>query len=634
MSNQQILKRRRQSGIAVMMTALFLLILIPIVGLAIDGGLAFIVRSRLASAVDSAALAAGRGLSSGATQTAAEASGTTAATNFLFANFPPGYLNTTYPGNTSNNYNVTATFVPSTSGTLQITVTATVNSPTYFIRWLGVNSIPVTAIGQATRPNLVVVLVLDKSSSMGTRNSSVGTMPTSINYSTASSCEAMVYNANAFTQNFSPFDTIAEISFDATVDIDYAPSTNYKASGSAGVAAAIANIQCGSNTNTTGALAQAAAVLNAVNQPAALNHIVLFTDGVANGVNAAFPVRTSASLGGHVDYRMGPGPPICTGCTTTQTNNNITACQSGGPLGPTNSVPMMCNMTTCATSGTTITGVITQVSGYDVDGGTMNMFPAFSSTYPYTTSITGGADANPAIPTGCSTTTYPNYSTAGVVQTMVANIPALDRFNNSTSSPWGSTTWDGIIEQVNPSTAPSGIAITPGNLATKNLTGLWSAYPTVGTGTAIPGSSPGNKFPSGPFSGYFRPDLPNTIGVVSMNTAVNEAIQIRTNAAAGTNPATFAHPTNKYTVSIDAVYLQGNGGDPVDPYFLQYLTNQQNLTVPSCIYTATSSSYVTTYTTNPHFISTQAQGAYASTGATSQLASAFSQIAASLLRIN
>jgi hypothetical protein len=114
---------------------------------------------------------------------------------------------------------------------------------------------------------------------------------------------------------------------------------------------------------------------------------------------------------------------------------------------------------------------------------------------------------------------------------------------------------------------------------------------------------------------------------------VNEAIAIRTNAAAGTNPTGFANPTSQYQVTIDAIYLQGNAGDPVDPYFLQYLSNQQNLTVPSCIYTATSYPYSITYTTNPYFSSTQKQGAFGSTGSTSQLASVFSQVAASLLRV-
>ncbi len=615
---------------AVIVTAIALTFLIPLVGLAIDGGLAFVVRARLGSALDSAALAAGRGLTSGTTQSESETNGTTAATNFMLANFPPGYLNTNYPGTASTNYGVTATFTPNSVGTLGITVTATVNSPTYFMRWVGVNSIAIKATGQATRPNLVIVLVLDKSSSMGNRNSAVGTMPSTINYATASSCEAMVYNANAFTQDFSAFDTVAEISFDATVTIDYAPSTNYKASGPSGVSNAIANISCGSNTNTTGALAQAAAVINYVNQPAALNHIVLFTDGVANGVNASFPVRTSASLSGQLDYRMSPGLPI-TGSGSSSANNTACADTTGSSL---------CNMTTCATSGTTVQGVVTQVSGFGriapftspIMDGNMNMYAAFNQPYPFTGSTSGG-DASPAVPAGCTSGSYSNFNNAGAVQMNLAYIPSTDRFGNSTSSPWSDSTWDGIIEQVNYNTAPSGTPITPGNSNQKNLTGLWSSYPTIGANTAIGSASPSNKFPSGPFSGNFRIDLPNTIGIVSMNTAVNEAIAIRTNAAAGTNPSGFSNPSSKYTVMIDAIYLQGNGGDPVDPYFLQYLTNQANLTVPSCIYTASSYPYTTTYTANPHYNSAQLQGAYASTASTTELASAFSQIAASLLRI-
>jgi len=626
MLTQKSSKSGRERGMATVITAISLLALVPMVGLSVDGGLAFIVRARLGSALDSAALAAGRGLTSGTTQSQAQASGTTAATNFLLANFPPGYLNTNYPGNSGNNYGVTSTFTPNPVGTLSITVTATVNSPTYFMRWIGVNTLPISATGQATRPNLVIVLVLDKSSSMGNRDSAVGTMPATINYTTASSCEAMVYNANAFTQNFSPFDTVAEISFDATAHIDYAPSTNYKSSGATGVSHAIAGISCGSNTNTTGALAQAAAVINAVNQPAALNHIVLFTDGVANGINANFPVRTAASLNGQVDYRMGPGLPICTGCTSGQITANNTACADS-------SGQSLCDMTTCATGGTTIQGVVTQVSGFAVTGGNMNMYPAFDQPFPYTTTTSGSGDATPAAPAGCTSGSYSNLNNAGAVQMDLAYIPATDRFGNSTSSPWGTTTWDGVIEQVNSHTAPSGTPITPGNSATKNLTGLWSSYTTTGTGTALPGYSPSNRFPSGPFTGDFRIDLPNTVGITSMNTAVNEATAIRTNAAAGTNPAGFANPTTKYTVAIDAIYLQGNAGDPVDPLFLQYLTNQAYLTVPSSIYTATTYPYTITYTANPNYSASQIQGAYASTASTTELASAFSQIAASLLRV-
>ncbi|MGD1097990.1 MAG: vWA domain-containing protein [Bryobacteraceae bacterium] len=649
MPTHQKIRTGRERGMAVMITAIALTFLVPMVGLAIDGGVAFIVKSRLGSALDSAALAAGRGVISGSTQSAAAASGTTTADDFFTANFPVGYLNTSPASQTacgssgesncsnvptgdyeSCSTNVCATFAPNSAGYLAITVTATVNSPTYFMRWIGVNSVAVSGTGQTTRPNLAIVLLLDKSSSMGTRDSAVGTMPASINYSTASSCEAMIYNSYQFTQNFSPFDTVAEVSFNGTVSLDYPPSSNFKASGASGVENAIANIQCGSNTNTTGALAMAASVLNYINQPQAVNHIVIFTDGVANAVNSSsFALRTSALVpSSNNDYRMGPGPANNTNLsssTTPTAAHNTTNCANG--------TPTLCDMGTCVTSGTTIQGAMTQAAGFSTSGGTMYLLQAFSTNYPYT-GTTGSGDASPSVPAGC-TGTYADYTTAGAVQATIAYIPTTDRFGNSTSG-----LWNNIVEQVNSNTAPSGTPITPGNSATKNLTGLWSSYASVGTNTAIPsGGTPSNYFPSSgsynpsSFQGQFRPDLPNTIGIVSMNTAYNQAKAIQSNASAGTNPSGYSNPTAKYSVTIDAIYLQGNGGDPVDPYFLQYLSNQANLQVPSCIYTASSYPYTPTYTSNPNYVSTQPSGTYVSVSSTSQLSAAFSQIAASLLRV-
>jgi hypothetical protein len=67
---------------------------------------------------------------------------------------------------------------------------------------------------------------------------------------------------------------------------------------------------------------------------------------------------------------------------------------------------------------------------------------------------------------------------------------------------------------------------------------------------------------------------------VSLNTAYNEAKAIQSNASSGTNPGGFANPAAKFSVTIDAIYLQGNGQDPIEPYFLQYLSNQISLQVP------------------------------------------------------
>ena len=631
---------RREKGMAVIVTAITLLMLIPMMGLAVDGGMAFIVKARLGTALDAAALASGRGLLTGTSQSDAAANATTAAQEFYSGNFPSGYMNTSYVtqtacGGTSQSTcvgqptggyescttNVCATFAPNSSGLLVITVTATVSNPTYFMRWIGVNSLNITGVGQATRPNLAIVLVLDKSSSMGSRDSAVGTMPTSINYSTAHSCEAMVYNAYQFSQSFSPFDSVAMISFGGTVTLDYAPSNNFKATGSTGIKNSIANINCGSNTNTTGALAMAGSVINYINQPQALNHIVLFTDGVANGVNSsAFPLRTTTTVpNGTHDYRMSPGPANASLTGSAKTANNTACSDSSGTS--------LCDMGTCVTSGTSITGVITQVSGFATNGGVMNLLKAFGTNYPYTGTLGSGDSSSPSLPSGCGST-YSDYTSAGAVQGTIAYIPSTDRFGNSTSG-----LWDGVIEQVNSHTAPSGTPITPGNSSSKNLTGLWSSYTTTGTNTAYSGHNPGNTFPSGSFNNYFRPDLPNTIGVVSLNTAYNMVKTMQANALAGSNPANWSNPTNKYKLTLDAIYLQGNGGDPIEPYFLQYLSNQTSLQSPSCIYVASSYPYTVSYVTNPNYVSSAPQGSFVAASSTTQLSVAFAQVAGSLLRV-
>ena len=552
--------RSRERGIATFIVAVSLMVLIPIVGLAVDGGVAFVVRTRLSAAMDSAALAAGRGINLSDTVANAQAQATTQATNFFNANFPPGYLNT--DASTSNR-TVTPTFTLSTdTGLLTISMTGTVQAPTYFMKWLGISSLTVSATGTATRKNLVMEIVLDKSSSMGSRQTSAGTMPSSIG-SNATSCEAMVYSTGKFTDYFSPYDKLGEISFDYTVYDDYTASTNYW-NNTNGINSKIANITCQNNTNTTAALYKAYQDIKAINEPLAQNVIVLFTDGVPNGVNANFPVRTS------VDSRYGPatsGSGLSSSCTDT-------------------SGTMLCaNMPACTATAGTVKGVIAQEAGFNVNGGTRGgPFKMFSS------------DSTPTTPSGC-----PSSGTAFTSQT-IAYIPDTDYFGNSTSG-----AWDGWLYQVNSHTAPTGTPITSGNSATKNLGDLWSNYPTTGAGYAS------NKFQSGTYSGKFRSDTPNAIGVTAMNSAANMAATIRADTT--------------YNIVIDTVYLQGNGSDPVDRSFLQIVSNQK--TIQPIIYDSTASAY-----TNPYYVNTEQQGIWAATTSATQLTAMFQQIASSLLRIS
>jgi hypothetical protein len=136
---------------------------------------------------------------------------------------------------------------------------------------------------------------------------------------------------------------------------------------------------------------------------------------------------------------------------------------------------------------------------------------------------------------------------------------------------------------------------------------LWSNHPGLGAG------APSNFFPAGPYQGKFRPDLVNTIGVVSMNTATNEANKIRSDAT--------------YNIYIDTVYLQGNGSDPVDRSFLQVVSNQQ--TIQPLIYDSADPPYA-----NPYYQKTQQQGMWLATTSQVQLTQLFAEVASSLLRIS
>ncbi len=592
----------RERGIAVLIVAVSMLVLIPVLGLAIDGGLAFVVRTRLSAAMDAAALAAGRGINLDNTVSLAQAQAITQAKNFFNANFPPGYLNTS-PLAANRIVNVTFTLNNGSNGKpngiLTISVTGSVVAPTYFTQYmgkaLGFPSLTVAASGTTTRKNLVMELVLDKSTSMGSRTTSG--IPSGIG---TTSCDAMVYSTVLFTKYFSPYDSLGEISFDATATDDYTSTTTWYGTGSSSIANKIGAITCQSNTNTTAALYKAYKDIVAVGEPLAQNVIVLFTDGVPNAVNATFPVRNQ------VDSRVGPAtsPTV----TTPAGSQNVTNCAA-------NNTNTCTNMPVCtSTANLTVSGVITQTSGFDVNSG--------SRGGPYRM-ITGDSPSTPtSVPSGC-----PSTDDAFTSQT-IAYIPDSDYFGNSmhsppiagnspTYTPTLSIPWDGWLYQVNHYTAPSGTPITSGNSAEKNLGDFFSPNYPVGTHLTFPSTETtqfaSNFFSSGPYVNKFRPDLDNAIGVASMNSATNEAYTIRNDTT--------------YNITIDTVYLQGNMGDPVDRAFLQIVTNQPN--IEPILYNPTAAAYA-----SPYYEKSQQQGLWMATATTTQLQTMFQQIASSLLRIS
>ena len=156
-----IKRNKGERGLAVIMTVLTMMIALPLVGLAFDVGILYMIRGKLYQAVDAAALAGARALGTGPDGPTQRSNAQTAATKYFNANYPSGFWGTisvNFPTPT-----VDDTTVPNYR---TVTTTASIVAPLYFLRMLGQNTAVVAAASQAGRRDALVMLVLDRSSSM------------------------------------------------------------------------------------------------------------------------------------------------------------------------------------------------------------------------------------------------------------------------------------------------------------------------------------------------------------------------------------------------------------------------------------------------------------------------------------
>lgn len=148
--------RRDKRGAIAVLIAVAIIPLIGMIGLATDAARGFMARSRLSSAVDAAALAAG--------QVFFQDRRVTDARQYFDANFPPGYMGSTitkwvvHPDATE----------PVTTADKVFSVRASATIPTTFMRIFGKQTMTVSAYAEVTRESrpLDVVLAFDMSGSM------------------------------------------------------------------------------------------------------------------------------------------------------------------------------------------------------------------------------------------------------------------------------------------------------------------------------------------------------------------------------------------------------------------------------------------------------------------------------------
>jgi Flp pilus assembly protein TadG len=294
-----------------MFTLILPFVTIPLVGLAIDATLLFSVKAKLQAAVDGGAIAAAQSLNVGLTFATQQAAAQKAADEFIRANLVAGTamgsggywgaysLQDGYNESTStascaaSNACIVAAQNTATKVTT-VTIGANVQVPLLFMRIFGFSAVPVAATGQASRRMVVLVLVIDRSGSMGAE---LGAVQAGSTYFVKQFAEGtdklgLVMIGGSSLVVYPPSDWNIYPPTGATgPDVNFMGTTE-----TPNMLTSIANMKSGSNTNTAEGLMLAWKELQAANEPGALNIIVLWTDGAPNGITADFNNASTGSL--------------------------------------------------------------------------------------------------------------------------------------------------------------------------------------------------------------------------------------------------------------------------------------------------------------------------------------------------
>lgn len=283
---------KRDEGQLLVAFAVMLTVIVLFTGMAIDTGLLYVAKARLSNAVDSACLTAVKNLWQGQTTAAAIAN------NVFIANYgdnPPA---------------ASISFPTDASGNQQVKVTATANVTTLFIgllsRW---KTMPVSAAAVATRGDLVMSIVLDRSGSMcgGSNNCDSGV--TGDNGGVALQSAVPTFVSDFDEKN----DRIGMVSFASNGSVDVPISYSFKAA----VTSAVQGMKFTGGTFGTGA-GNGSSLSSTQGPPLSLAQlqndsvpvqpgqnivkvVVYFTDGLMNTIqdNFACPATTLINYGGH-----------------------------------------------------------------------------------------------------------------------------------------------------------------------------------------------------------------------------------------------------------------------------------------------------------------------------------------------
>ena len=270
--------KRGERGVSLILGTAAIVFIVPMMGIAIDVGYLYSAKDKLQASVDGSALAAARALTLGASTSAQAASAKQNAVNWFYANFP---LHAWASKNTQMDTTDAHVHVyddTTNPNVRHVDVTASTDVPTWFMRWFGYDAITINAIGNASRRDVVAMIVIDRSGSMNNNNG----------------CSNMRAAAKVFTGQFAAGrDQIGMVEFGDTSWVDSSPTTDfrnvlgYTANGTSG-SGLIDNINCNDNTGTAQAISLAYNELYKVGLPGAFNFMMFFTDGIPNSVTLNF----------------------------------------------------------------------------------------------------------------------------------------------------------------------------------------------------------------------------------------------------------------------------------------------------------------------------------------------------------
>lgn len=254
-------KNKGEKGVAIVLATMTILIFGGLIGLAIDGGIAFFLKARLGQAMDAASLAGARTLARGVDITTQAANATAVAKNYFSANFPNNFWGCTVPTPTVAVWEDTVN-----THIRYVQVTGSVTTPLYFMRVLGFTTASLSSTATAQRRDVNVVFVLDRSGSM------------------SGSILQLVADANWFVSNFAlGRDRVGLVTFGGTYYL-IKPTTAFS-----GVPTAISTLTASNvygTTNHAQPLWTAYKALAELNEPGSLNVLVFFTDGQPNTIFA------------------------------------------------------------------------------------------------------------------------------------------------------------------------------------------------------------------------------------------------------------------------------------------------------------------------------------------------------------